>query len=121
MSTGDAFAGRGWATGRISWWALVERGTDEIVHAGICDEEGFAAVLLDVEDSGEQCAGLGDEEAAGFKQQMQTKGLSRSNDLFRVGGDGGGRVEGGIAVLNAESPAGINVGEMDAVFPQLLD
>ena len=30
----------------------------------------LAAVLLDVEDAGEQRAGLGDDEAAGFEEEM---------------------------------------------------
>ncbi len=49
---------------------VVERGADEVVHGGVGDDEGFAAVFLDVEDSGEEGSGLGDDEAAGFEEEM---------------------------------------------------
>ena len=64
---------------RLSGWLLdgddlvvgvVERGADEVVHGGVGDDEGFGAVLLDVEDAGEEGSGLGDDEAAGFEEEM---------------------------------------------------
>ena len=48
---------------------LVERGTDEVVHGRVGDDEGLFTVVLDVEHAGEQRAGLGDEEAAGLDEQ----------------------------------------------------
>ncbi len=62
---------------------VVERGADEVVHAGVGDDEGFGAVLFDVEDAGEERAGLGDDEAAGFEEEM--RGLC--GEAF---GEGGG-------------------------------
>ncbi len=44
---------------------VVEGRTDEVVHGGVGDDEGLAAVFLDVEDAGEQGSGLGYDEAAG--------------------------------------------------------
>ena len=49
---------------------LIERGTDEVVHAGVGDNEGLGAVFLDEEDTGKECSGLGDDETTGFEQEM---------------------------------------------------
>ena len=49
---------------------VVEGGPDEVVHRGVGDDEGFAAVFLDVEDSGEEGSGLGYDETAGLEEQM---------------------------------------------------
>ena len=49
---------------------VVERGADEIVHSSVSNDEGFGAVLFDDEDAGEECAGLSDDEAAGFEEEM---------------------------------------------------
>ncbi len=49
---------------------LVEGGADEVVHGGVGDDEVLGTVLLGVEDTGEECAGLGDEEAAGLEEQV---------------------------------------------------
>ena len=49
---------------------VVERGADEIVHGGVGDDEGLAAVFLYVEDASEEGSGLGYDEAAGFEEQV---------------------------------------------------
>ena len=64
-----ALLARGLLDGQDLVVGLVERGADEVVHAGVGDDEGLGAVLLDVKDAGEQAAGLGDDEAAGLEEQ----------------------------------------------------
>ena len=100
---------------------LVERGADEIVHAGVGDDEGLFAVLLYVEDRGEERAGLCDEEASGLEEQVQSEVFGRAEYLRGVGLDGGLGVELGFAVLDAEATAGVEVGEGYAVLAELLD
>ncbi len=95
---------------------LVEGGADEVVHAGVGDDEGLGAVLFHVEDGGEEGAGLGYEEAARLEEEMEAEGLGGGDDLRGVRGYGGGGVEGGVVVLDAEAAAGVDVGEGDAVF-----
>ena len=54
---------------------LIERGPDEVVHTSVGDDEGLGAILFDEEDAGEECSGLGDDEAAGLDEEV-------SVDLF---------------------------------------
>jgi len=89
--------------------SLVERGADEVVHGGVGDDEGFAAIFFDVEDGGEQGSGLSDEEASGFEQEMKVEAAGGVEELAGVGGDGSFGVEGGVGVLDAETAACIDV------------
>ena len=51
---------------------VVERRADEIVHAGVGDDEGLGLglgpVFLDIEDAGQECARLSDDEATGLEE-----------------------------------------------------
>ena len=119
------------AGGLLDWKdlvvSLIESGADEIVHAGVGDDEGLGfvvaagAVFLDVEDGGEEHAGLSYEEAAGLEEEMKIETAGSGEDLRRVGGDGGGGVEGGGGVLDAEAAAGVDVGKRNAVLLELAD
>ena len=46
--------------------ALVERGADEVVHAGIHDLEGLGAAFFLIQAAGEQHAGIADDVAPGL-------------------------------------------------------
>ncbi len=70
MSTGWVDFPVGLLDGEYLVVGLVERGADEVVHAGVGDDEGFGAVLFDDEDAGEEGSGLGDDEAAGFQEEV---------------------------------------------------
>ena len=52
---------------------LVKGWANEVVHAGIGDDEGLGAVLFDEEDACEQRASLGDDEAAGLQQKVNLR------------------------------------------------
>ena len=49
---------------------LIERGTNQIVHGRVRDDELLLAVLLGIEHTRYQCARLPDEETAGLDEQM---------------------------------------------------
>ncbi len=101
--------------------SLVECGADEIVHAGVGDDEGLAAILLHGDDGGEEGSGLGDEETSGFEEQMQAEALGCRENLAGVVRHGCFGVERGAGVLDSEPTAGVDMGESYAVFLQLLD
>ena len=101
---------------------VVERGPDEVVHRGVGDDEGLAAVFLDVEDAGEEGSGLGYDEAAGFEEEvggLVGETLSEGGGVFfyLLGG-----VEGGSgSVVDAEAAAGVDVADVVAVFAEVGD
>ncbi len=95
---------------------VVERGADEVVHRGVGDDEGLATVLLDVEDAGEEGAGLGYDEAAGFEEQVcglagETFGESCGVLFYLFCG-----VECSGAVVDAEAASGVDVADVVAVL-----
>src|SRR4051812_17299587 len=93
---------------------LVERGTDEIVHSGVNNQETLAIVLFSVDDRSQQDACWSDNAASGLKQQAHAKFPQRSCQNTRV--RFGLRVEirrGRSVVGNPESAPGVN--EVDAV------
>ena len=100
---------------------LVERWADEVVHGGVGDDEVLGAVLLGVEDAGEQRAGLGDEEAAGLEEEVGVEALAAPADGCGVGGDRGCGVEGCAAVLDAEASSAVDVADVEAVGAELVD
>ncbi len=101
--------------------SLVEGWADEVVHGRVGDDEVLGAVLLGVEDAGEQCSGLGDEEAAGLEEQVSVEAVERAADGRCVGGDAGCGVEGCAAVLDAEASSAVDVADVVAVGAELVD
>lgn len=100
---------------------VIERRADEIVHGGIGDDEGLAAVLLDYEDAGEQGTCLGDDEASGLEEEM---GAVVGEALVQGGGvavDLMGGVEGRVAVVDAEAASGVDGADVVAVVAKLRD
>ncbi len=100
---------------------VVEGGADEVVHSGVGDDEGFGAVFLDVEDAGEERAGLGDDEAARLEEQMRGffgkafgEGCCVFFYLLR-------RIECCGAVVDAEASACVDVADVVAVFAEVGD
>jgi len=100
---------------------VVEGGTDEVVHAGVGNDEGLGSVFLDDEDAGEERSGLGDDEAAGFEEKMSRlvgealrEGCGISLNLM-------GGVEGTVAVVDAEAASGVDVADVVAVFAEVGD
>ena len=105
--------------------SVVEGGADEIVHGGVGDDEGLAAVFLDVEDAGEECTGLSDDEAARFEEQVGGfvgESLGEGGCVFldllcgvvcRAGGVG--------SVVDAEPAAGVDVADVVAITAQIGD
>ena len=63
---------------------LVKRGTDEIVHAGIDDDEFLLRGLLKVTNARQQDAGVADEKTARLKQHAQAERAQRRHDRGRV-------------------------------------
>ncbi len=100
---------------------VVERRTDQVVHSGVGDDEGFGAVLFDDEDAGEKCAGLSDDKAAGFEEKMGVligETFIQSCGVFfdlLVG------VEVRGAVVDAEAAACIDVANVVAVLAEFGD
>ena len=101
--------------------SLVEGWADEVVHGGVGDDEVLGAVLLGVEDAGEERSGLGYEEAAGFEEQVGVEAVERGADGVGVGGDAGCGVEGFGAVLDAEASSGVDVADVVAVGAEFVD
>jgi len=100
---------------------VVEGRADEIVHAGVGDDEGFCAVLLDVEDASEEGSSLGNDEASRFKEEMgglvaQALCEGRGVFLYLVGG-----IENGGAIVDAEAAASVDVADVVAVLAEVGD
>ena len=64
--------------------SLVKRRPDEIVHSRIGDHESLSTIALDVENPGQQGAGLGDQEAARLNQQTNLQTLQGTVDRSRI-------------------------------------
>jgi hypothetical protein len=100
--------------------SLVEGWADEVVHGGVGDDEVLGAVLLGVEDAGEQCSSLADEEASGLEEQVGVEAVEGRADGFGVGCDAGCGVEGFVAVLDAEASSSVDVADVEAVGTEFL-
>jgi hypothetical protein len=100
---------------------LVEGRTDEIVHAGVSDDEGLGTVLLDEENLGKQGSCLGDDEAAGFEEEMGGIGGEAFGEGRGVLRDLPGGIESGGAVVDAKAAAGVDVTDIVAVLSQVGD
>ncbi len=101
--------------------SVVERGTDEVVHGGVGDDEGFGAVFFDVENAGQESTGLGYDEAARFEEEMggfAGETLRESSCVFFYLLRG---VKGSGSVVDAEAAAGVDVADVVAVFAQVGD
>ena len=74
MSTAEELPPAGLFDGQDLVVGLVEGGADEVVHAGVGDDEGFVChSFLTFRTRGEECAGLGDEEAARLEEQVKAE------------------------------------------------
>ncbi len=100
---------------------VVERRADEVVHGGVGDDEGLAAVLLHVEDAGEECACLGDDEAAGLEEEMRGFVAEAFGQSFRIFFYLLCRIEGVSAVVDAETSASVNVADVVSVAAKIGD
>src|ERR1035437_649428 len=94
---------------------LVKRRADEVVHGGVGNDEGLLAVLLDLEDAGNQRPGLGDEEAARLDEQPPIEALQCVFEGRGVLAHLGRGIEFAGAVVDAQSTAGIDRLEVDAL------
>jgi len=84
----------------------VERGAQEIVHSGIHDNETFLPIGFYILHASEENAGMGDDGAARFKQQMDAERLDRARNHASVV-ESGGRLL--IGVAGAQSAAEIKI------------
>src|SRR5438067_371788 len=66
---------------------LVERGPNEIVHAGVHDHEFLLRGLLEITDAGEQDTGVAHEESTGLEQHPQADLAQRRDDRGGVVSD----------------------------------
>lgn len=95
---------------------LVERRSDQIVHAGVSDDEGLVAVVFDIEDAGQERTGLGDEKAARFEEKMRLKAGEDGIEGVGVGSDLGCGIEvlrG--SVLDAETATDVDIADVVSV------
>ena len=99
---------------------VVERRADEVVHAGVEDDEGLGGALLDVHDLGDQDAGIADEDAAGLEQDAGAEIAEPAADDLGIGGRRRRRriVE---PIGDAEAAAGVDVVDDVAVGAQVAD
>ena len=65
---------------------VVERRADEVVHAGVEDDEGLGRALLDVFDPGDEDAGIADEDPAGLEQDARAEIAEPAADDLGIGG-----------------------------------
>ena len=77
--------------------------------------------LLHVEDARDQRAGLGNEKAAGLKEQAAVEAGERAGYGGGVVADARGGVGGAAVVLDAEAAAGVDGADVDAVAAELAD
>jgi hypothetical protein len=100
---------------------LVERGTDEVVHGSVGDDECLFAVALDVEHARYEGAGLRDEKTTGLDHDASFESLERILKGRGVLGDLGGRIESAAVVIDAETATCIDALEVNAFAAQLID
>lgn len=100
---------------------LVERGADELVHAGVDDDELLGAAVLDVLNAGEEDAGVADDGATGFEEDAEAAGDAVAEEGDEGGtevGEGGG---GGAAVVDAEAAAEVEFFDVDVAGVEVVD
>ena len=99
---------------------LVEGGTQEVVHAGIDDDEILVLPFLHVENPGDEAAALGNQRTSEFEVYLLTgeraKMLAEGGEVAFEVGNG---VEVRMLVVNAQSPAQVEVGEGDTLGLQV--
>jgi hypothetical protein len=64
---------------------VVERRTDQIVHAGVDDDEGLGLAALHVKHARDQDAGIADDQPAGLEDQLAVEIAGRALDDRRIG------------------------------------
>ena len=96
---------------------LVEGRPDEVVHAGIDDDEGLGLGALHVEHARHQDAGIADDQPARLEDQRAVERARRPLDHLRIGGRVRRRVV-VVAIRNAEAAAEIDVLDGMAVGAQ---
>ena len=100
---------------------LVKRGSDEVVHGGVGNDEGLFAVAFDGEHAGHQRPGLGYEKAAGLDEQAAVEAGQRVLNGSGVLRYLGGCVKCAAVIVDAQAAASIHNLEQDAFAPELLD
>ncbi len=60
--------------------ALIERGTDKVIHGRVNDGKGLGRGFLDVLHGAEKHAGIADHEAARLKKNAQAERLQDGHD-----------------------------------------
>ena len=100
--------GRALANGADVVVRRIQRRADQIVHAGIDDDEGLGLAALYVDDARHQDAGIADDEAAGLENELAVKALGRALDDRGVG-IGIRRRLVVLAIGNAQTAAEIDV------------
>ena len=68
--------------------SLIQSGTYKIVHPGVDDHKSLPWCWLDVQDPGQEHAGITNDEAAGFQQDSDAQILKQRNSCSRVLVDG---------------------------------
>lgn len=117
---GDGFSA-GLADGDDLVVRVVERGTDEVVHRGVGDDEGFSAVLFDDEDAGEERSCLRDEEAAGLEEEMGLFVGEAFGESCGIALDLVCCVKGSVGIVDAEAATGVDGANVVAVATKLGD
>ena len=96
---------------------VVERRADQVVHAGIDDDEGFGFAVLHIEHARDQDAGIADDEPARLEDQLAVKTARRVFDDPRIGVRIGRRIV-VLAIGNAQAAAEIDMADAVAVGAQ---
>ena len=96
---------------------LVQRRADQVVHAGVDDDEVLGLAALEVEHARDQDAGIADEQPAGLEDQRAAEIAGRALDHRRIGVRMRRRIV-VLAIGNAEAAAEIDMRDGVAVGAQ---
>ena len=97
---------------------LIEGRAHQVVHGGIDDDEVFVAVLFDEFHTGQQCARIADQAAAGFQNQFQAAAAQEFLHGCGIGGQIGCFF---VLIDDADAAAQVDVLQTDSVCGQLVD
>ena len=104
-------------TGRMIVMRVVKGRPDQIVHAGIDDDEGLGLAALHVEHARDQDAGIADDQPARLENKPAIEIARRALDDGRIGIRIGRRLV-VLAIGNAEPAAEIDVADLVTVGAQ---
>src|SRR4029078_2431686 len=65
---------------------LIKRWADQVVHAGIDDDERLGLSVLEIEDARHQNSGIADDQPAGLEDQLTIEAARRALDHRGIGG-----------------------------------